>query len=348
MNRWNTYWFRPAPCFDLAIVRILVSAYLIYTMLPPGSSMLHFERLWSLPDQIYDPLTLLRIFLIPWGQDFRPDPEFMAVVYYITLIAAVFSLVGFLTNLSLVGLTVGFAFIIVYTYSHGDFHHASAPLVIALGLLALSPSGRVLSLDHLFERKRSHVAPDQLQLESEFAGWPLRLMQWVFVLMYASAVLSKLAFSGGLEWLNGFTLQYYLIMESLRRGALLGGWLAQHHHLALLLQYFVIGFQATFALAVIFPRLRWVYVPAGLMFHAGNWLSLAAPFPHWMVLYVVFIPWRDAIRWLQRWRQRPALQTSRASMRSVHQRAAPPLTDSREGTSEGVRSSVRVRATGRT
>jgi hypothetical protein len=307
MRPWNAYWFRSAPCIDLAVVRILAVACVLYAPLWSGSSLIfQFEQLWSLPDPIYDPITLLRIFLIPWGADFRPDPAFMTVVYYVTLGAAVCSLIGLATNISLLVLTVGYAFIFAYVYSHGDFHHGQAAMVIALGILALSPSGRVLSLDRLIAGRRSHVPQDSLAMESEFAGWPIRLMQWMFVLMYASAALSKLVFISGSEWLNGFTLQYFMIRETLRHGTLLGGWLSQYYYLALLLQYLVVGFQATFVLAVIFPRLRWLYVPAGLAFHMGNWLTLNAPFPEWIALYAVFIPWRDGIRWWQRRILRPS------------------------------------------
>jgi hypothetical protein len=35
-------------------------------------------------------------------------------------------------------------------------------------------------------------------------------------------------------------------------------------------QYFVVTFQATFALAAIFSRLRWIYLPVGLGFHVAN------------------------------------------------------------------------------
>ena len=59
-------------------------------------------------------------------------------------------------------------------------------------------------------------------------------------------------------------------------------------------------FQVTLALAVIFPRLRWIYVPLGLGFHAGNWILLNAPFPEWMALYAVFIPWQRVFTMVSR------------------------------------------------
>jgi Vitamin K-dependent gamma-carboxylase len=296
MTRWNAYWFRPAPYVDLAMVRIITVACQLWLLLTLRRySMDHFEVLWGMPEALYDPITLLKLFLLPFGWDYRPSPQVIQLVYYVTVLSGVTALIGFRTAISLWGFALGNMFLISYIYSHGDFHHTEAPLMIAFGILALAPSGRTLSVDQWLRERRSAtpVARDLLTAEGPFAGWPLRLIQWLFVLIYLSAILSKLVYEGGLEWLNGYTLQYYLIQDTLRKGTLLGGWFAQHHTLVLLSQYMVVTFQATFALCVIFPRLRWIYVPVGLGFHVANWVALQAPFPEWIALYAVLIPWRD-------------------------------------------------------
>lgn len=247
--------------------------------------------MWALPEPLYDPITLSRLFLLPWGWDYRPSPDFMSVVYYASIVAGLLAFVGFCTRSSSFASALGNAFVVAYVYSHSDFHHTEAPLVIALGILALSPAGRVLSVDQLIRRWRDghHEVKDVLTAEGPLAGWPLRLIQWLFVLIYLSAVLSKLVF-GSLEWLNGHTLQYFLIQDTLRKGTLLEGWFSQYHYLVMLSQYAVVLFQTTSVLAAIFPRLRWIYVPLGLGFHAAKWILLNAPFPEWMALYAVFIP----------------------------------------------------------
>jgi Vitamin K-dependent gamma-carboxylase len=304
VRRWNEYWFRPAPYVDLAMVRLLVVACQLWLLLFwPNLSPSFMEKLWALPDPLYDPITLLRLFLLPWGWDYRPSPQFMAIVYYVTVVFGLLAFVGFRTRLSLLVFMLGNAFMVTYVYSHGDFHHTEAPLIIGLGILALSPAGHVLSVDQLIRRQRggrSDEEEDVLTAQGPLAGWPIRLIQWLFVLIYLSAVLSKLVFEGGLDWLNGYTLQYYMIQDTLRKGTLLGGWFSQYHYLVMLSQYAVVIFQVTFALAVIFPRLRWIYVPLGLGFHAGNWILLNAPFPEWMALYAVFIPWQRVFTMMAR------------------------------------------------
>ena len=76
-------------------------------------------------------------------------------------------------------------------------------------------------------------------------------------------------------------------------------WLSQFHTFILLCQVGILLFQGTFALAVIFPKLRWLYVPAGLLLHIGIRLTLGPPFYTWIGLYAVFIPWSQAVRWIR-------------------------------------------------
>jgi hypothetical protein len=258
-------------------------------------SIENFEMLLAMPEPLYDPIPAFKIFLLPFGLDHRPPLALIKLTLYVTMFAGVLALIGFITRTSLWIFTIGNVFLITYMYSHSDAHHTEAPLMIALGILALSPCGHVLSVDYWLRQRRSPAAAhDLLTAEGPLAGWPIRLIQWLFVLIYLSAVMSKLVYAGNLEWLNGYTLQYYLIQDTLRKGTLLGGWFAQHHTLVMLSQYLVVTFQATFALAVIFPQLRWIYVPVGLGFHLANWAALHAYFPEWMALYSVFIPWRRA------------------------------------------------------
>jgi hypothetical protein len=226
-----------------------------------------------------------------------PSVEVLELVWIVTFGAGLLALIGLFTNLSLIILTIGSVYLQSVAYSFGDFHHREAAMMIALGVLALSPSGRVLSVDRLWRARRTggdHSAT-VLQETSRFAAWPIQTIQWFFVLMYLSAVLHKLIFTGT-DWVNGFTLQAHLIQDGLRWGSPLALMLAEQHSLVYLLQVFTILFQATFALAVLYPRLRWIYVPLGLGFHLGILLTLKAPFYQWMALYVVFIPWSEVFK----------------------------------------------------
>lgn len=119
----------------------------------------------------------------------------------------------------------------------------------------------------------------------------------MLALGYLSAAGNKL-YVGGLDWMNGYTLQFYMIQDGLRWGSELGVWLGQQHVLAIILSWFAIIFEGTFFLAAIFPMLSIVYVPMGFALHIGIYLAQRAPFFHFMVLYSVFYPWEKIIKFV--------------------------------------------------
>lgn len=293
MQRWNHYWFRPYPYIDLGMVRIITVATQLFLLLRfRGDTAPHIlvkiEQFVSLPDAMYIPITIQRLLMLPFGWGARPSLDVLTDIYYVTVLAGVLALIGLATRISLLAFALGNIFLVSYLYSFGDYHHTEAPLFIAFGILALGPAGHALSVDAVLRRRRQSVGP-----QGRMAGWPILLIQWLFVLIYLSGVLSKLVLHGGLDWLNGYTLQYYLIGDSLRHGTLLGLWFSQHHLLVMISQYIVIAIQGTFVLTVIYPKLRWIYVPMAIGFHIANSVFLGAHFPQWIALLTaVFIPWR--------------------------------------------------------
>jgi HTTM domain/TQO small subunit DoxD len=299
MSSWQRYWFGSAPCLDLAVVRVIAVATQLFCMMVYAGLLVALQERAALPDANWHPLIVLNLLNLPWGWGFRPSFDTLQIIYYVSIAAGLLSLIGFLTNAALVVFAVTCVYMQAFSYSFGDFHHPEAVMMVALTALALSPSGRVLSVDAWIRKRRAGGADrDLVDQTSEFAGWPLKLLQWFFVLMYASAVWSKLSASG-FDWANGYTLQYVLARDGLRWDSPLAYWLSHQHLIVMLAQYGVLLFQATFALAVIFPRLRWIYVPAGLCLHIGIYLTMRAPFFQWIALYAVFIPWAEALRMLR-------------------------------------------------
>jgi hypothetical protein len=322
--RWRAYWFTPAPYLDLAVVRVFAVGIQLF-------SLWYFDLLGSiteraaLPDHHWAPLTILKIINLPFGWGYRPPLEWLTSLHDVAIAAGILALVGLATNLSLAVFAFACVYLQAYEYSFNDFHHTEAITMIALSALAISPSGRVLSIDALIRRLRGRERLLLLSASSPFAGWPIKLLRWFFVLMYLSAVTMKLR-AGGLDWANGFTLQYYLIQDGLRWNSLLGLWLAQHYWLIVITQIGVELFQATFALAVLFPWMRFIYVPAGLTLHTGIYLALQAPFFAWLALYSVFIPWTAALRLLSRkYASAPLADAPRQPARATAEPSSPAL-----------------------
>ena len=285
---WVEYWFKPAPVFDLAVCRVIMVGTALALVLANFSAG-RLQDYAALEPTLYLPIPTLRILLLPFGLDFRPDLSMLIMVKYAAIVSGIFAIVGLLTNLSLIVFVYANLVVITHFYSYSDFHHTEAPLMLALGYLALSPAGRVLSIDRLLRRRGA--GPGMLEELSAFARWPILLGQWTFALVYLSAVLEKLAFIGGLDWLNGYTLQYAVANDTLRRGTLIGEWLQQHWLALILGQYLTVVFQATFWVSLVLPRLKLLYVPLGFSFHLLILAALKAPFYHWMGAYAIFVPW---------------------------------------------------------
>jgi hypothetical protein len=113
-------------------------------------------------------------------------------------------------------------------------------------------------------------------------------MHWVLVLVYLSGASNKLR-GGGLQWMNGYTLAYYVGADALNRGSGLGLWLAQHVRLLQLLSIGAVIFELGFGAIMVWPALAWALVLSGVGLHTGIWLLQRAPFPQFLALYFVFI-----------------------------------------------------------
>jgi hypothetical protein len=104
---------------------------------------------------------------------------------------------GFLTRLATATTFVIVAYNLFLSTTH--FHNNRAYLVIVLGLLAVAPSGRELSLDAWIRRRRGRPAPDPLA-----PAWPLWLLRFECAAIYGASGLSKLVdpdwFGGTVTW----------------------------------------------------------------------------------------------------------------------------------------------------
>jgi len=309
MKWWNNYWFRQAPLLDLALIRLVAVGVQLVIVQTGWLKLDNMAYLSGLPADMFSPLPIVKMYLLPFGSEYVPTLQMLTLVWWVTFVAGIMSFVGFRTNSSLVVFTLGSVFMCAYYYSFGEMHHPDAVVVIALSVLALSPSGKALSVDSIIKGRLARPQERLVDRTSAYAGWPILVIQWFFVLMYLSAGSHKMLVSG-MDWMNGYTLQYYLIQEGLQHGSRIGLWLSQHHLFLVMAQWLVIFFQFTFSLAVIFPRLRWIYIPLGLTFHLAILLTLKAGFLTWIWLYAVFFPWSRVFRLLSDY---PGLGTDKSA-----------------------------------
>jgi predicted DCC family thiol-disulfide oxidoreductase YuxK len=288
----DRHWFDPASLRDLAWVRIVIA----------GSALLFFRHdlaphlsYVQADPSTFQPLPALKVLMLPFGGwGIRPEATLLHGVWLLSIVSAALATIGFGTRLALLALAASYTLLEAHLYSFGEVHHGPAILAIMLWVLAVAPCGEALSVDGL--RRRIDRSLARMRFEpitsaeerSEHARWPLRVGQWLLVLIYLSAGLSKLA-NGGLQWFNGYTLSYYLLQDAVRWGSGLALALAEVPLVNAAISVFAVGFELSFVLAVLVPRLTWPYLLAGAGLHTGIYVLQHAPFFQFIAVYAVFM-----------------------------------------------------------
>jgi uncharacterized membrane protein YphA (DoxX/SURF4 family) len=169
----------------LALLRILAGPAVLLHLEPYLSDAWHGE---TYQDAFHEPYA-----------DVYPElPEAAYIgLLWLGAAAAVAMSLGFLTRVA-TATTFG---IVAYNLflSTTHFHNNAAYLLIVLGLLAVAPCGRELSLDAWLGRRRG-LPP----LDSTAPGWPLWLLRFECAAVYGASGLSKLVdpdwFGGTVTW----------------------------------------------------------------------------------------------------------------------------------------------------
>lgn len=288
----DRHWFAPASLRDLAIVRILTfgSQTLVFLWLPIGRARSLGEQLHqaSAGGERYAPVVALRALLLPFGQlgAEPPSAEFLTATYGAAIVAGLLATVGLWARPAMLVAAAANLLLVAHHYSYGEYHHAEALMLIALGVLALGPSAAVWSVDAWRRQRRTGVARSDV---SPFARWPLRLIQWVIALSYLSAAGAKLA-TGGLAWFNGYSMAFhYLVLGASGQhevAALLATLPPRWHILPSVFGWAV---EAFFFVAILWPRTAWLFVLGGVALHLGIYVAMGIAFFQTMLLYCVFI-----------------------------------------------------------
>jgi len=216
-------------------------------------SQLHVARAF------YKPVPLLRLVALPF-----PPVWLLAVLCGMLLVGCgcvVFRFREILFSAVVAGL---FTLLQGWLYSFEKMDHAFAPLTYTLWLMPL------------FLHQARHRQP----------VWALALIRLVIGMVYLQAGLEKLL-TGGLEWLAPETFRAYLYL----RPTAMGLWVAQSDGLCLLFPLLALLFQLGFVSVVFVPKLRWVFLPAGILFHAGTYLlmEVGGYVNAWVWPYVLFL-----------------------------------------------------------
>jgi uncharacterized membrane protein YphA (DoxX/SURF4 family) len=283
LERWKQYWFPRTPTLNLAGARIVAVAAQLFWFFPVWDYQLN---LLTKNDRFIDPQPIIRAITLLAPREVFFTPEVWTVLYRVTFGAGLLALVGLFTRTSLFVLALGLWILVGQAYSYADVHHHEALFVIFLILLPLAPAGDRLSLDALLRRRRGVV--DEGHGASTMAVWPLKLLHVLLSLTYFSTGITKLV-SGGLQWMNGYTVASYTFGDAIQRHRPLGIWIAEHHYLCVLLGVATIAFETFYFVSLFLPRLAPLFFLGGVMFHFGLWVAAGQPFYQHMVMNAILL-----------------------------------------------------------
>jgi vitamin K-dependent gamma-carboxylase-like protein len=273
------------------------------------------EMIWFFPNLAYQinlavhntaferhqPLIRLVTAIVP--RDVLFTPGGLTAVYWVSMAAGVLAVIGLFTRSSLFVYGLGYAFFVSHAYSYADVHHREALYAMFVLALALSPAGDRLSIDALLRRRRAErtggAAPAD---QSDMAMWPLRFLHVLLAMTYFSTGITKLL-SGGLRWINGYTLQNAIFSDAINRGIPLGIWLSHQHTLCILLSIGTILFEIFFFVSLFLPRLAPLFFLSGLLFHLGLYLTSGHPFFEHMLLNTTLLLFADPDWFPAQWRR---------------------------------------------
>ncbi len=262
---WERLWFGAAPLVRLDAFRIVALTMALYALRFHRKGLVQVDAANEFVSRRFVPVYFLELLGVG-----PMSPEVARTLYVVLFTLVVLGLVGLFTRVVCALVAAGMLFWVGTAYSYGQPHHEYGVLAFALCALPFGPVGARLSLDAVLRRRRAAARTPGAPLPTapelgEGACLPLRFVQVTLGLSYLFAGLSKLAI-GGSEWLNGYTLQGFM----LEFDAALTDAIAANLPLLRAMSWGVIGIQVFSFVAVLWRPARWVFVPAIVALHLGS------------------------------------------------------------------------------
>ncbi len=289
---WQAYWFPTTSTLNLAGARIVAVAAEVFWLFPPLAYQINIV---TNNHEFDKPQPLIRLIAAVLPRDLVFNPGTFTALHWISLAAGLAALVGFATRPALFLLTFGQWFFVSHMYSYADVHHTQVPFALFLLALTCSPAGASLSVDSLLRRRHARAAGQSLPADphSDTAMWPLKLAHVVLSMTYFSTGITKVL-SGGLAWVNGYTLQNYVFADGINRGIPAGIWLAHQYTLCVILAIGTILFE-TFYFVSLFTRssVRVLFFASAILFHIGLYVVSGHPFFEHIMMNVILMLFLD-------------------------------------------------------
>lgn len=280
--------------------------------------MVAIELLWFFPKlpfqinlaihntQFDHPQPLIRLITAFLPREVVFTPTVLTAIHWVALAAGVLAVIGLGTRPALLVYGLCYGFFVSHAYSYGDVHHREVPYFLFMLALAFSPAGQRLSVDAVIRRFRARRAgrPAADRDQSDLAMWPLKFLHVILSMTYFSTGITKLL-AGGLQWMNGYTLQFAIFRNAISRAAWpeFGLWMAQQHTLCIFVSIATILFETFYFVSLFLPRVAPLFFAGGILFHIMLWLTSGHPFFEHMLLNGILLVCYDPNRFDAMWQR---------------------------------------------
>lgn len=259
-NRFNKILFTQQNPYQLALLRVITISLILLFSIPP---LKWYLTLSLTNDSFIEPNFLIQFFQYLFGQNILLSGTFIRVIYFSVIITGIFSVLGLFSRISIPLFSIFYTFLVAYLWSFGEVRHPRSVLCWFLIILALSQrSADAYSVDAYFgitSFKNSHWK----------YGWPNSMLIISLSSAYCFSGLWKLFYQGGVEWLNGYTLQYYLVSKGEN---FFTHFLINKKWLLIVLSYITIALEIFFPICLFFRKKSKYFLLAAFCFHLGNYI----------------------------------------------------------------------------
>ena len=272
--------------YALAIFRIVYACLLLFGLYMPTHELYHWAELGK-EDRVALPF-------IGWLIDIIPISKGLYLfVCQVAIISAFGLMFGFFTRLSGIILTLSLFYIWSVPCFFGKLNHNQVQCWTAL-ILALSNSGRVLSIDSLI---RKFIFKESIDTQPQRAfSLPFRLIWLMLGIMYFWSGVHKL-WDNGLCWTYSDHFIYQIQEEWIENFNRIPGFRIDHYPtLAKALGMATIYFELLYIFWILSPYTRWMAIFSGLTLHLSARYFMNIGFENIQHVYVSYINWNKLLR----------------------------------------------------
>jgi hypothetical protein len=270
VTRLTAWLFAPVPVARVAVLRLLVFAFVVVDVLLLHTSGWYHG--WADPVW-YEPLVMGRVLHLP-----AASVLLVELLKWGCVVTALAAMSGRAPRALGWAVAVSWTWYQYVAFSYGKVDHDRADFVVALALLP------TVGLAHLSDRRRS-----------EAAGFALRAVQLAAIATYFLSAWAKIRF-GGWDWVNSATM----VRAVVRRGTPWAQWLLEVPWTLHSFQWVLMAAELTApVIFLLSERWRRRVVAGWFVFHAMTYAAITIAFwPH-LVMMLAFLPLERYAAWLR-------------------------------------------------